>query len=888
MKGETFATRKGMHFLFIVLALSGLYLTSRYNYLLFHSLAEIFSIVVACGIFIVAWNSRRFMDNNYLLFIGIAYLFIALIDLLHTLAYKGMPIFPEYGTNLPTQLWIGARYMESLSLFLAPMLLFRQMRARVVLLIYSIAFSLFLFSVYGGFFPTCFIEGTGLTPFKKISEYVISLILLGAIIQLYKNRSEFDRDILILLVTSISVTIAGEIAFTFYISAYGISNLLGHYLKIASFYLIYRALIKAGLTRPYDLLFRNLQKSAEQQRSIIQTAMDGYWLTDNQGQLLEVNETYCRMSGYSEAELLKMNIFNVEAIETADDIASRIQDTIAQGESRFQSRHQRKDGNLFDVEVSVQYRTDGGGRFVCFLRDITDRKKTEDALKESEQRYKKAQQIGGVGNWEYDLVTEKFWGSDEAKRIYGFDPASKDFTTEQVESCILERERVHQALVDLIEQNKPYNLEIEIQPINESNRRIIKSIAEIIKGDSGAPIKVAGVIHDVTTHKQMEVQLQQAQKMESIGTLAGGIAHDFNNILFPIVGNTEMLLEDIPEDSPLRRNLNEVFNGAMRAKDLVKQILAFSRQDSHEIKLMRMQPVIKEALKLIRSTIPTSIEIEQTINHDCGPIKADPTQIHQVVMNLATNAYHAMEDTDGELKVNLKEVVLGEQDLPSPDMEPGPYACLTVTDSGTGIDDNIKDRIFDPYYTTKEQGKGTGMGLAVIHGIVKNAGGSIHVYSEPGKGTEFHVYLPIVESSFRQQEIKTEEPVQGGTEQILLVDDEEAIAFMEKQMLERLGYSVVSRTSSVEALEAFRVNPDKFDVVITDMAMPNMSGDKLASELIKIRPDIPVVLCTGFSERMPEDQAESMGIKGFLMKPIVKTDLSKKIREVLENKEGFT
>jgi len=888
MKTETSATRKGMRFLFIVSALSGLYLTSRYNYLLFHSLAEIFSIVVACGIFIVAWNSRRFMDNNYLLFLGIAYLFIALIDLLHTLAYKGMPIFPEYGINLPTQLWIGARYMESLSLFLAPMFFIRQVRANVVFFVYSIIFFLILFSVFREIFPTCFIEGTGLTPFKIISEYVISLILLGAIIQLYRNRSEFKRDILILLVTSISLTIVGELVFTFYISAYGISNLLGHYLKIASFYLIYRALIKAGLTRPYDFLFRNLQKSAEQHRSIIQTAMDGYWLTDNQGQLLEVNETYCRMSGYSEAELLKMNIFNVEAMETEDDIASRIQDIIAQGESRFQSRHQHKDGNLFDVEVSVQYRTDEGGQFVCFLRDITDRKKTEDALKVSEQRYKKAQQIGGVGNWEYDLVTEKFWGSDEAKRIYGFDPASKDFTTEQVESCILERERVHQALLDLIEQNKPYNLELEIQPINESNRRILKSIAETIKDDSGAPIKVTGVIHDITKHKQMEVQLQQAQKMESIGTLAGGIAHDFNNILFPIVGNTEMLLEDTPEDSPLRRNLNEVFNGAMRAKDLVKQILAFSRQDSHEIKLMRMQPVIKEALKLIRSTIPTSIEIKQTISHECGPIKADPTQIHQVVMNLATNAYHAMEDSGGKLKVNLKEIELGEQDLPSLDMVPGLYACLTVADTGTGIDNNVRENIFEPYFTTKEQGKGTGMGLSVAHGIILNAGGNIQVYSELGIGTEFHIYLPVVRNYFEERSAQTEKPIERGTEQILLVDDEEAIVFMEKQILERLGYSVVSRTSSVEALEAFRTNPDKFDMVITDMAMPNMSGDKLASELVKIRPDIPVLLCTGFSEKIPAEKAKSMGIEGFLMKPIVRADLSKKIREVLENKEGST
>jgi len=401
---------------------------------------------------------------------------------------------------------------------------------------------------------------------------------------------------------------------------------------------------------------------------------------------------------------------------------------------------------------------------------------------------------------------------------------------------------------------------------------------------NGNPAAI-GTVLDITERKKLEARLQQAQKMESIGTLAGGIAHDFNNILFPIVGHTEILLEDIPADSPLHSNLNEVFNSAMRARDLVKQILTFSRQDSHEIKIMRMQPVIKEALTLIRSTIPTSIEINQTISPDCGPIKADPTQIHQVVMNLATNAFHAMEDSGGELKVNLIEIELDAQDLPSPNMESGPYACLTVADTGTGIDGNIRKRIFDPFFTTKELGKGTGMGLSVIHGIVQSAGGNIQVNSEPGQGTEFHVYLPVAKSHFEQPETQTKEPLQRGTEQILIVDDEDAIVCMEKQMLERLGYSVVSHTSSVEALEAFRAKPDKFDMAITDMAMPNMSGDELASELIKIRSDIPILLCTGFSERIPEEKAKSIGIKGFLMKPIVRADLSKMVRKVLKTTE---
>ena len=378
---------------------------------------------------------------------------------------------------------------------------------------------------------------------------------------------------------------------------------------------------------------------------------------------------------------------------------------------------------------------------------------------------------------------------------------------------------------------------------------------------------ISGIARDVTEKvlsgkklKKLRKRVAHAQRMESIGTLAGGIAHDFNNILFPIVGHTEMLLEDVAEDSPFRPSLNEIYAGALRAKDLVKQILTFSRQDRNEPKLMRIQPVIKEILKFIRSSIPTSIDIKQKVSTDCGVIKADPTQIHQIIMNLVINAYHAMEDTGGEMRVSLKEIELSEQGVLDLNMEPGIYACLTVADTGIGMDKELVGKIFDPFFTTKEKGKGTGMGLSVVHGIVNSMGGSIRVYSEPEKGTEFHVYFPVEKSSVEKQNFIAEGPVQEGIERILLVDDEEMIVTMGKHMLERLGYQVTSRTSYIEALEAFRNNPEKFDMVITDMTMPNMPGDKLAVELTKIRPDISILLCTGFSETMSEEKAASLGI----------------------------
>ncbi|MCP3930951.1 MAG: response regulator, partial [Bacteroidetes bacterium] len=369
-------------------------------------------------------------------------------------------------------------------------------------------------------------------------------------------------------------------------------------------------------------------------------------------------------------------------------------------------------------------------------------------------------------------------------------------------------------------------------------------------------------------------------KMESIGTLAGGIAHDFNNILFPIVGHAEMLLEDIPNDSPLWESSNEILNSGLRAKELVKQILTFSRQDKGELKLMKLQPIIKEALKLIRSTIPTTIKINQDIRADCGAIKADPTQIHQIVMNIATNAYHAMEDTGGELTVKLKEVEIEESGLINSEMTPGLFACLTIADKGIGMDKELKNKIFDPFFTTKEQGKGTGLGLSVVHGIVTSMNGGIQIFSEPGKGTEFRIYFPL-EKTYRKQNEETKQSIQGGTEHVLLVDDEKSIINMEGKMLERLGYQVTPYTDSLEALEAFGNNSEKFDVIISDLAMPNMAGEKLASEMLKIRPNIPIILSTGFSNKLTPEIAEKIGIKGVLLKPIVMNELSQTIRKVL-------
>ncbi|MGA1869317.1 MAG: response regulator [bacterium] len=412
----------------------------------------------------------------------------------------------------------------------------------------------------------------------------------------------------------------------------------------------------------------------------------------------------------------------------------------------------------------------------------------------------------------------------------------------------------------------------------------------MIKDSEGNPCNFGIFVKDITRSRQteedkkrLERQLRQSQKMEAIGTLAGGIAHDFNNILFPIIGYTEMVVDDIPHNNLIRSNLEQVLKAAKRAKALVKQILTFSRYNEQEHKPLHLQLIINEALKLLRASLPSTINIVQNIDKECGPVLADATQIHQVIMNMGTNAYHAMCEKGGVLEVNLKEINLDPEDLnPDIKLEPGPYAQLTFADTGHGMEHEIMERIFDPYFTTKSLSKGTGMGLSVVHGIISGHGGHITVESTVDEGTTFHIYLPRIHTTSAKKESYTNPSIPGGNERILLIDDEEPILHMLKQMLERMGYSITALTSSSEALEVFRTHMDKYDLIITDQTMPAMTGAQLAEEVIKIRSDIPVILCTGFSEIMDEEQAKSIGIQEYIMKPVVKSEIAHTIRKIFD------
>ena len=475
---------------------------------------------------------------------------------------------------------------------------------------------------------------------------------------------------------------------------------------------------------------------------------------------------------------------------------------------------------------------------------------------------------------------ERFFGARE-KNIIG--KTDYDFVDKKLADFFREKDKAAVA-----KGNFSINEE-EIVYANDGHRELVETIKTPIYDNAGDLIGVLGIARDITKRRQaekervkLESQLQQAQKMEAIGTLAGGIAHDFNNLLGVILGFAEMAQDQAPEDSLIHADLDKVLSAGHRAKDLVAQILAFSRQTKSEQIHLHPQPILKEAIKLIRSSIPTTISVEQNIEDGCGAIKADPTQLHQIIMNLCTNSYQAMEEHGGILSITLDRTELTTDDLrDEPSLIPGSYVQLTIADTGPGINPDIQKHIFDPYFTTKEVGKGTGLGLSVVHGIVKNHGGMISADSKVGEGTTFHVFFPELIEMI-EENVVAAHSMPTGNERILFVDDERLLADMGKQLLERSGYSVTALTSSREALEMFRAQPDQFDLVITDQTMPGLTGVNLAQAIFAIQQNMPIILCTGYSTTISKKKALAMGIREFVMKPMLKNDIAPLIRKVLD------
>lgn len=1263
--GEVTMTESGLGrywaFAFGASILATLYLISLQSYLLFHSLTEIFSCVIAFGIFLVAWNSRQFMKIDYLLFVGIAYLFVAGLDLLHTLAYKGMGVFPSYDANLPTQLWIATRYLQSGSLLIAPIFFNRKVRPFLIAGTFSlVSLSIVALIFYWGSFPDCFVEGQGLTSFKKASEYLISLILLGALGLLIRHRADLPKKVFVLIGGSIGATIGSELAFTFYVSVYGLSNLAGHFFKLIATYLMYKAIVETGLREPYELLFRELvserdslgreaserkkaeialtkardeleqrvdQRTAEllalnkelaediSERKRVEEALSrseskfldlyenapcAYFSVGTDATIRLCNHHAVELLGYSREELLGKPVFELYADgPEGKEKAKKVFERFLTGEPMTDEelQMQRADGSIVWISLMVNGIRDSKGGLVeirSMVLDIADRKRAElellrlnlelDAIRSCNQILIRAEdeqtllndicriicdkagyRLVWVGYAENDdaktvrpvawagaedgyLTTAKItWADtergrgpagtairsgetvyvedfatdprmvpwrksalqrgyrcaialplkDERANVFGalliYATESNAITSREIRlmeeladdlafginglRSRIERKRAEDALYDaqqvfrtLVEkspdiiarydrdcrrtyvnptylkvaeipqqellaaapiqcsplpatsaavlqnllrrvletgvaesvdviwpkadnidywynvfafpeldregrvasvmtvsrdvterkqaeqeirrshllleaivQNLPLQIFVkEVQELRfvlvnreceavtgypaeellgrtgydffpreqadffaaKDRETIAKGVLvdipeEVLESKSGGtkilhtrkvpifdesrkPLYLLGISEDITVQRSLQRQLFQAQKMEAIGTLAGGIAHDFNNILQVALGYSDLILgyEDLPKRC--RRDLHKIHESARRGSDLVRRLLTFSRKTEIKPQPLNLNRRINEMRKMLERAIPKMIEIQLFLDENLATINADPTQVDQVLMNLAVNARDAMPE-GGRLAFETANVVLDEEYAASHiEAKPGHYVLLSITDTGTGMDKETLRHIFEPFYTTKGMGEGTGLGLAMVHGIIQQHCGYIRCYSEPGQGTSFKIYFPALVADEELEEATVPVIPLGGSETILLVDDEEFVRELGQRLLSRQGYKVLAASNGKEAIEVYRSRRDEISLVILDLVMPEMGGKRCLQSLLEINPKVRVLVASGFSANGATKDTLMAGASGFVAKPFALNQLLKAVRVALD------
>lgn len=638
-----------------------------------------------------------------------------------------------------------------------------------------------------------------------------------------------------------------------------------------------------------ELLTANeaLKKREEEYRSLMTAAPDPIIVYDLNLKPRYMNPAFTRIFGWNLNEMMdiKKNFIYEGEWEKTDEAVKII---LKEGFiSSFETKRNTKSGIVLDVSISgAAYKNDKGEvtGLIVNLRDISELKKAQSKIFESEKRYRLLAENVNDNIWILNISDYKFtYCSPSIERILGY-TAEEIVELDIKKFLTCESLKKIDKLINSTRKNrnapKRYNV-IELEQIRKDGSLIWTEVtASFLWDQDEEPKSVLGVTRDITERKQLEIQLQQSQKMEAIGTLAGGIAHDFNNILSAVFGFAQLVKMKLKDDDDVVKNVDQIMAAGIRARDLVRHILTFSRQTDLKRGVVDIVPLIKESLKFIKATIPRSIEVIQNIKKSTMMVYADPTQIQQVAMNLMTNAVQSMKNDSGLLEVSIGHAA--QNDFSNHDeLKHEKYIRFVVRDTGCGIEEGDIERVFEPFFTTKSLSNGTGLGLSTVYGIIKDMEGIIKVESEPYKGTEFRVYFPEHKGKKDKGSITSGPALIRGKGRILLVDDEEPIVNWCRQLLNAIGYDVVAKTSSIEALEEFKNSKDKFDLVLTDLSMPEMSGIDLSKKINSIDKDIPVILCTGFNDGHSAESLKQYGIVSVLLKPMVASEFAEVIKEAL-------
>jgi len=553
-------------------------------------------------------------------------------------------------------------------------------------------------------------------------------------------------------------------------------------------------------------------------------------------------------------------------------------------------RARRAGGDEFPAEASISQTTVAGRRlFTVILRDVTKRLQTEETLHQSEERLQTALEVGRMGTWTFDFDTKEVWADDKMLKLVGRTRADWPKGPQGAAELVHPEDRaaVWEGLRIDPSDPGPAMRSVEMRIVLPDGSPRWLAVTGRLERDHNGHGRIVGIASDVSARKQSDAAQLRSHKLEALGTLAGGVAHDFNNILLAIMGNAGLAEADLPPDHPVRDNLAEITRATNRAADLVRRILGFSRPQDERQSPISLRPVVEEAVNLLRASLPAMIHITTTYADDLPHVTANATQMHQVVVNLGTNAAHALGVRGGDMQVALDAVTLSAEDAAGlSGLHEGLHVRLTVTDTGSGIDQATLDRIFDPYFTTKPASQGTGLGLAVVHGIIVSHHGAITVRSTFGQGSAFTIYLPAAHGATEQAHLAADGVPRGRGEHVLFIDDEPALVRLGIRVLERLGYRVTGCQDPSAALEMFRSDPKAFDLVLTDLAMPPMTGFDVAQAILALRPSIPVLLTSGYMRTEDRDAAVALGIRDVLPKPTTRELLGRTLRQVLDTKDG--